>query len=320
MKTRIILVVCLQLISIYIVAQIEQQMVPSEMKQLTAITEPATLMKGFFRVGMVYDHAFVKKLYDENANKIVLPGSSLSQTRALSITLQYGITDRFQVNLLLPFEFDLIQQSALWEDPLFRQKTIATWNQKGVGIGDLSFGLNSQIIKESDQFPSITAFGLITVPTGRKDITNVVDQRNYDLPTGSGEIRLSLDLQARKIVYPYSFIFIASIEYPLGGEKILSPGGEKTSFKSGQVYRITGGVNFHLNDWLSMANNLDYQYISEAEIDNNPVGYNPWALQYHPYFHFQIRRLRFIQSVLIPLKGKYYSADPHYNFILQFII
>lgn len=320
MNTRIIIVITLNIFFAAGLAQVEQQVLPSEMKQLTAITEPATLMKGFFRAGIIYDHSFIKKIFDENADKLIIPGSSLSQLRTLSLSLQYGITDRFQVNLFFPFRFDFIQQSAVWEDPLFRTKTVTTWDQNGNGFGDIVAGLNSQIIRESDRFPSITTFGTITIPTGRKDITNVVDQRTYDLPTGSGEVRLALDIQIRKIMYPYSFIFITGFEYPFEGEKILIPGGESTSFRSGNIYHLSGGFNFHLNDWLSMANDLEYQYIGEAEVDGVPTGYNPWALQYQPYIHFQIKRLRFVQSILIPLKGKYYTADPRYIFIVQYII
>lgn len=310
----------LAFLSLIISAQVEQQIIPSDLKQLTAITEPATLMKGFLRTGVLYDHAFFKKVFDDNANKITLPGSALSQSRTLELSVQYGITDRFQANFSLPFRFDFLQQSAILDDPLYELKTAVIWNQKGYGLGDISVGLYSQIIREKDRMPSITARGTFYIPTGRKDITNVTDQRNFDLPTGSGEMKFAVDIQARKIIYPYSFIFITGLDYPFGGNKILEPGGASTSFRSGNIFYLNGGFNFHLNDWLSISNDIMYQYVGREETDGIKSSYNPWALTYQPYIHFQIRHLRFVQSVIIPLKGKYYTADPHYIFCVQYIL
>ncbi len=300
-------------------AQVEDQMLPSEIKQLTAVTEPATLYKGFFRAGLIYSHFSAKKIFDPDGNRLFLEGNALAHTRALNLSLSYGITRRIQVNLLVPYAMDMMQQSAIYDDPLMGTKQVLTWDQKGNGLGDVSLGVYGQIIRENQTLPSLTARLTYTHPTGRKEPSNIEDNFNYDLPTGSGEPVISVDLQLRKVLYPYSFVFTGSYNLKLGGEKIFEPGGESYPFTMGNSFMLQGGFNFLLNDWLSMGNELAYLNVGKTEIDGlaqDDAGYN---ISYQPYFHFQIKQLRLIQSMYIALKGKNYTASPSYILAVQYI-
>lgn len=294
-------------------------MLPSEIKQLTAVTEPATLYKGFFRAGLIYEHFTAKKIFDQDGNKIILEGNGLAQTRALYMSLQYGITKRIQVNLLLPYNMDVIQQSVIYEDPLGGIKQTLTWDQKGYGLGDISLGVFGQILRENATLPSITARLTYTHPSGKKDPSNIEDNFNYDLPTGRGEPVMSLDLQLRKVMYPYSLVFMASTDLKLGGEKIFTPGGEATEFRGGNVISLQGGIHFLLNDWLSMGNDLTYVSLGESEIGGEKQDDAGYGFAYQPYFHFQVKQFRLVQSMLVNLKGKNYTASPSYLLIVQYI-
>ncbi len=319
MKKIQILLISLIAASCLLDAQVEDQMLPAEIKQMTAVTEPATLYKGFFRAGLIYSHFTAKKIFDPDSKRLFLEGNALAHTRSLNLSLSYGITKRIQVSLLVPYVMDLMQQSSVFEDPLMGTKEVYTWDQKGNGLGDVSLGVYGQIIREKETLPSLTARLTYTHPTGRKDPVNVEDLFNYDLPTGQGEPILSMDLQVRKVMYPYSLIFTASYNLKLGGEKVFDPGGKSYPFTMGNSFMLQGGFNFMLNDWLSMGNELAYLNIAETEIDGqvqDDAGYN---ISYQPYFHFQIRKLRLVQSMYIALKGRNYTASPSYTLAVQYI-
>ena len=300
-------------------AQVEDQMAPSEIKQMTAVTEPATLYKGFFRAGLIYSHFSAKKIFDPDGNRLFLEGNALALSRSLNLSLSYGITKRIQVNLLLPYTMDFLQQSGIYEDPLGGTKQILTWDQKGNGLGDISLGVYGQIIRENETLPSLTARLTYTHPTGEKDPTNIVDNFNYDLPAGTGEPIVSIDLQARKVIYPYSLVFMATYNLKLGGNKIFVPGGESYPFTMGNSFSVQGGFNFLLNDWLSMGNELSYLNIAETEIDGQKQDDSGYNISYQPYFHFQVKQLRLVQTMIIGLMGKNYTASPSYVLAVQFI-
>ncbi len=104
----------------------------------------------------------------------------------------------------------------------------------------------------------------------------------------------------------------------LGGKKVFDPGGETTEFKGGNVISLQGGFNFLLNDWLSMGNDLTYMNLSQSEISGQKQDDAGYGFAYQPYFHFQIKQLRLVQSMLINLSGKNYTASPSYILLVQY--
>jgi hypothetical protein len=300
--------------------QNEDMFIPSELKQLTTVTEPSTLQQGFLRIGTSWQYAGFKRIFDENAKRLFVPGSSIARASAFDFSFQYGITDRMQVNVDIPYMMDLTQSSILLDDPLFRAKKQFDFQRKGNGLGDVSTGIYYQLLKEKDQLPSITIRATTMLPTGRKNASNFsTDSLIYDSPTGSGEASLALDIQARKIVYPYSFTFYSGIDFGFGGNKIIDPGSESMSFRSGNIYYVAGGVNFHLNDWICMTNDLYFTHIGPETINNIRGDDSKWQLNLIPYIHFQVKQMRLVQGIFVPLKGKLISADPSYVFIVQYV-
>jgi hypothetical protein len=309
--------------STFLFSQTERQLLPSELKQLTEVTEPPTLNKGFLKVGLFYNYVVLKSVFNEEGDKFLIPGSLYGQSRNLSLDIRYGLTDRIQINATIPYSFDIQHQSQNWEDPLFKAKQRFVWTRRGNGIGDLSLGIDGQIIKEHGLLPSITAKTGVRIPTGEKDPTHVVDANHYDLPTGTGEAMAYLDIQAKKLVYPYSFLFIITYGYHFGGNKIydlLQPEADPVDFKTGDLISVQAGAHFHLNDWLSMANDLVYSHLGKDKVSGITTGSTGWVIAYQPWFHFQVKKLRFVQSVEIPLRGKNYPSNPGYFFAVQYII
>jgi len=315
------------MISSKVTAQNDDQFLPSELKQLTAVTEPATLRQGFFRIGTLWQHTSFKTVFDEDVKKYFVPGSSIGRAESFDFSIQYGITDRFQLNVSIPYHMDKVESTQIFDDPFYRSVELENYAvlqknyaNRGFGIGDLSAGLFTQVIKESEVMPAITIRTTAIIPTGRKDPGNFsIDSLIYDSPTGSGEFALAVDIQAKKIVYPYSFSFYTGIDFGFGGEKIINPGEIPSQFKSGTVFYAAGGVNFHLNDWICMTNELYYTHIGGEEINHIPYDNTRWRLMLLPYIHFQVKQLRLVQGISIPLIGKMIAADPTYTLTLQYI-
>lgn len=308
------------ILSVTLCAQNEDQFLPSELKQLTAVTEPATLRQGFFRIGTVWQYTGFKTIFDADAKKMFVPGSTIARAESFDFSLQYGITDRFQVNLSLPYHMDKVESTLLYDDPFFRADLQLDFGQRGFGLGDLSTGIYTQVIKESDYIPAIIIRTTAILPTGRKNPGNFSsDSLIFDSATGSGEFSLAVDVLAKKIVYPYSFTFYSGIDFGFGGEKIINAGEQLSRFKSGPMYYAAAGVNFHLNDWICMTNDIYFTYIGKEEVNGVLQEETKWRLMILPYIHFQVKQLRLVQGITIPLKGKMIAADPSYLLIVQYL-
>lgn len=298
--------------------QIEKYLLPTEIKEQTIITEPATLQKGFFRTGLIFTYAFFDKIFDENNEKISPFESITAQSRSITAIAQYGLTDRLQINLRVPYISNKFNSSSIEEWPGVDSVISYHWQQDAKGLGDIELELFYQVLTEKPTRPSVTLRTNFRANTGKKDITNIKDENNYDAPPGTGEPRLSVDVHLRKIFYPYSFTFTARYDYYFGGNKVIKPGKDEVSFRTGNMIAVMGSANFHVNEWIALVNDIMYFYGRGDEEDGIKIFSEKWAFIYHPYLYFQIKRLRLAQSVEIPVKGCVYTADPQYILILQY--
>jgi len=324
MKKVFLLIISSFIIS-NITGQVEQMIIPSDLKQQTIITEPATLRKGFFRIGIVNSWGAVDRIFDESGKRSYLMGSNGWGTSwSCELDLQYGITDRIQVTAQLPYKRDKIYYAAELIAPGYDSSLVQYYKTTGNGLGDISLAASYQIIQENERRPSLVTKLFVTLPTGRKNPTNIENSREYDMPTGYGETTLDFHLQARKIFYPYSVTVYTAYKYHFKGEKIFNPGEEEVSFKSGDLFYIGGTFNVHLNDWIALGNEVgfykwwDDEYYGETAADVGMTG--RWVINYQPSLVFQIRRFRFFEVIQFPIFGNSVAADPQYILGLQYII
>ncbi len=302
--------------------QTEQQVLPSELKEQTVITEPATLRKGFFRAAFFGSYTFIDQVFDEDGEKgYILSTNGWARSWSYQLALEYGITDRLEV-LLWP-EF-LNKQFFYSDEYHFGGNTETVYaKQSAVGFGDLGIGVDFQILTETETRPSLVAKATFTVPTGQKNPTEIKSWTDFKLPTGSGEFVIGLDLNLRKIIYPFSFTLYAGYAYHFEGEKIFpdffEPGDEDSfkqtfRFKSGDMFDAGGSVNFHLNDWIALQNQVFFYHWGPNKIytETTISSSKAWVINYQPVLNFQIRRFRLFEVVCIPVLGQYYGADPLY--------
>ena len=161
-----------------------------------------------------------------------------------------------------------------------------------------------------------------TLPTGRKNPTDIKDIFDFKMPTGNGEFGLNLYLQLRKIYYPISYRIYGQYNYSFGGSKrFTSTDTEEISFRSGSQLRVGGRGDILLNDWISLLNEINYTYTGKGEIENvPPYELDPtWDISYEGGLVFQIRQFRFAETVRVPLKGVNTSADPLYILLFQYL-
>lgn len=302
-------------------SQEEDKLLIAEIKQSTVVTQPATLNKGFFLLGSIFTFTTSDKMFSTNGEKEYETGNGWGKYSTEYLHFQYGLTNRIELAFFLPYKIISLSYSIISEIPLIDSSLITKVKLQGKGMGDIEFGIYYQIIKGSKTKPSLVSKLSATIPTGKKNPTNIKNRLEYDIPTGSGETSLWLEMIYRKITYPYSYSFYGQFKYSFGGQKVMVPYENPISFKSGNYYNAGGNFNFLLNDWIAIQNDLYFFYQRNNRFygETAQTEITQYALFYYPNISFQFKKFRLVQGVLIPLFGKTTTADPQYNIDLQYI-
>jgi hypothetical protein len=302
--------------------QTEKLIVPSDLKQQTIVTEPVTLKKGYFRAGLLLNYRVADRYFDDSGNKEYYSTSSWGSEAAYGITLQYGISDRFQSELISEYLNTLQENLNTEVDAKTNISKVNVSKQKGIGLGDSHIALKYQIVPEREKKFSLTGRLKITFPTGNKNPKNIKSENQYDLPVGDGTYALGFSLSARKILYPYSFSGFAAFTHNFKGRKIFNTVNQiEREFRFGNLFETGLTGNLHQNEWIVFGNEINYYKEGQGEIENIPSSLMPssWALSYGPGLIFQVHRFRLGESIRIPITGKNVPADPLYNLMAQYI-
>lgn len=302
-------------------AQFEKLIQPSDLKQKTIVTEPPTLNKGFFRAEAGVSYIVQDKYFSTSGEKKYYPVSMWGASYRYTFGLRYGITDRLEIDAYLSLINNSQKSYFTLTYPVINSDMSLSADLKGLGIGDTYLLLKYQVIPEKERRISITLYGDVTLPTGQKNPHDIKDVTNYKLPTGFGYYSTGLTVLARKVIYPYSITTQLNYTYNFKGSKIMDVEANiPTKFKKGNMFMAGGSFNFHLNDWIALANELYYFHWGSGEEENGvTIKTDPaWVIKYLPRLVFQIRRYRIEQIVDVPLAGNSISADPGYIMKVQF--
>ena len=98
-------------------AQVIEQLSPQEKKQLTLVTEPFTMYKGFLRAGLSTNVMFQDKNFDASGDKINYETNSSNYIQATILSLRYGITDRLELEGTIPMSNGRVSGSYTQEIP-----------------------------------------------------------------------------------------------------------------------------------------------------------------------------------------------------------
>ena len=306
-------------------AQVIEQLSPQEKKQLTVVTEPFTMYKGFLRAGLSTNVMFQDKNFDASGDKINYETNSSNYIQATILSLRYGITDRLELEGTIPMSNGRVSGSYTQEIPgsgVFSEEQIAV---KYNGLADAMAILRYTFWQnESKSLGAVVSLGGY-IPTGKNRVTNFKNFNEFNAPVAKGEPGLFSEFRIRKIQYPFSIEFGVAYSKFFGAEKQLEPEGESVKVVSGSEFLFRPQVNFHLNDWVVLTHYLDYYRAAKDDYDGVDVflmhnkEYEQWVMRYYPGISFQVKRLRLEQVVQIPLKGKIFSADPAFYFSAAYI-
>lgn len=303
----------------FIQAQTEQQLLPAELKQQTIITQPITLYKGFLRAGLAANYLFLDKFFDEDGKRRSI-SNAFARNWTVQAIFQYGVTDRLQVSADVPYVNRTVFLSFLADVPIQGTTQVFRFVQSGSGLGDITIGAKYQLITEKNQRPAVAIRGTIFLPSGQKNPTNIIDENEFDTPTGSGNFSGDLTLEIRKNQYPFLFSGFVGYKYNFEGSKILDVGQPSSNFQDGGLFLINGNVGYHLNEWMAVVNDFSYSIIGKDKINGiNSDEESKWAFSYLPRLSFQIKNLRINQGITFPIVGKLSGADPSYFLIVQYV-
>jgi hypothetical protein len=318
---RIFLIILIFFVGLTATGQFEKMIQPSDLKQKTIITEPSTLSKGYFRTEVGVQYTVSDKYFNSSGKKEYYPVSMWGSKYQYTFGFKYGISDRFEIDVRIPVVNQRIENYFVLKQPVVNQDYSFSSKLRGLGIGDCNLTLKYQIIPELENRMTVTLFSDVTFPTGPKNPTDIKDFNDYKLPTGAGHFSAGVWLYARKIFYPYSFTTLMNYNYSFWGSKLIDAEAvTPTKFRKGNLLMVSGSFNFHLNDWIALANEIYYfHYGKGAEKNGITVTTDPsWTIDYVPRLVFQIRRFRIYEIVDVPLFGKDNGADPAYSMTIQY--
>jgi hypothetical protein len=319
-KISLILFMTAAMTSAALHGQTEKQLVPSDLKQQTIVTEPVTLSKGFLRVGAVANYRVADRQYNDDCDKEYFPYNVWNSKSAFNLALQYGVNDRMEVSVTTEYLYNKLESQQNTVDN-GSSSTLET-KLKGIGFGDMRLDLRYQIFPEKNYRVSVTALLSAMLPTGEKNPTNIRSDHEYDLPVGTGNYAATGALSARTIVYPYSFTAFVKYTYNFSGSKKLTPSAAtEKHFRFGNRYEAGISSNLLLNDWIVIANDISYFYEGQGTIDNiiDETMKCSWALSYIPNLVFQVKKFRLSESVSIPVLGRNVPADALFVLRMQYI-
>jgi hypothetical protein len=301
-------------------AQVAEGLTPLQRKQLTVLAEPATLYKGFFRLGYDIKYSRPGRTFDRNGvNRAPEVFNFSGNYVEHLLTASYGINDRIQITTSLPIVNDNIR--ALVKSQAGTQVVETNVEIESKGISDLRADIQFQIVKETKQIPAIVfGFGA-WLPTGnnKRNIQTdpVTSDTKYDEVTGGVGSSIITSLMVRKVIYPY--LLAAEFKYFFGADgKIIE---NSTSIDvigaNSSVWQLTTGM--HLNEWITLTGKMFYQRLSfDSDVPPNttvPLINNSKKelLSFDPTITFQFGRFRSQQFISIPISGKNYSSELEYS-------
>jgi hypothetical protein len=322
-EIRIYLLTALTLIPGSLVySQTEKQLVPSDLKQQTIVTEPVTLRKGFFRIGTLANYRVADKYFNNEGTREYYLSSIWGTKSVYNLTLQYGITDRLEAEIVTEYMYNRLKSQSVEITPGTNSTTNVTNKQVGFGFGDTHFNLKYQFFPEAKYRISLTGILNATFPTGEKNPSDVKSATQYDLPVGDGTYAVSGEIYARSILYPYSFTdYLKYSNNFEGSKKIGATDPAESDFRLGNRFETGLSANVHLNEWIVLANEISFYHDGEGWIKKGSAVTIPesWTAVYVPNLVFQIKRFRLGESVSIPLKGRNVPADPLFIMMVQYV-
>ncbi len=187
------------------------------------------------------------------------------KTRLLipSLSLRYNLFDDLLCFVKIPYVFS-------WRE--LPEDIDYTRNHENHGLGDISFGLNYQLLKESADIPSVMLSLSVKSNTGSSPYNTDVNDESI----GTGHWQINPGISIVKTIDPivlfggfyYGYSFPRMIDKPLELESEL----DKVKNCPGDEFTLVFGTGFSPNEKLAMSFKFSGSYILRNKIENKDIG------------------------------------------------
>ena len=207
-----------------------------------------------------------------------------------ALTGRYGITDRWEVNVKVPYVYNTGQTISLI--PVGANAQLLSVSATGTGIGDLQFGSSYQINSGTNGWPILVANALFKTATGISPfdvpIITVNDPNGQflegqptKLATGTGFFAIEPSLTMLLPTAPgvlfanvqdiHNFGRTVTIQNPGGGP------GTATLLQPGENPAVTFGIGFSLNDRAALTFSYQQQHVFTAFANHQAIQGSPYS-------------------------------------------
>lgn len=256
----------------YSFAQVADGLTPLQRKQLTVLSEPATLYKGFLRIGYGIKYSRHGRSFDSNGINRTPEGFNYAGNYVDHlVSISYGIIDRVQFSVTLPYVSKDIR-ALVKLNQSGNQQVAAKIDINSRGISDLQTELRFQVLKETAKLPSLVVGLGAWLPTGSNKRTILTDpitaNTQYKDITGGVGSSVLATLQVRKVIYPY--LFAAELVYFFGSDGEIIENNQTIDVigANSAIWQFTTGM--HLNEWITLTGKVFYQRLSfDSKVDSN---------------------------------------------------
>jgi hypothetical protein len=189
-----------------------------------------------------------------------------------AITGRYGITDRLEVELKVPYVFRDDQISFVI--PQVDPETQLTQDVDGDGLGDIELGIHYQINSGLEDWPIFIANLRYKSPSGKGpfDVDRGASGLETELATGSGFHGIEPSIT---VLYPNDpVVFFANVGYFIHlPDEVNKTFNDQTIGKvdPGDAFRMSFGMAYSLNERSSFTIGYKHDFIDETETEVNGV-------------------------------------------------
>lgn len=185
-----------------------------------------------------------------------------------SITGRYGITDRIEVDVKVPFVYRA--DSTLAREIAVESTAATVTDITGWGLGDVQIGAHYQINRGTGGWPFIIGNLRVKAPTGKDPFEVDVDDETglqTELPTGTGfwsiEPSLTFIHRSDPVVWWGNLKYLWNVERDIGGRF--------GTIDPGNAVGATVGISFGVNPDTSFSLGWEHQFVFNSKQDGRTI-------------------------------------------------
>lgn len=204
-----------------------------------------------------------------------------SHITTFDINTRYGLSNRLEVGLNIPFVYRSSTYQSVGEDHSTDRNSEASVSE--ADLGDISASLSYRLLPETTERPDVVVSLGVRAPTGRdpygirlREVSGSGGNLNVPstLPTGNGVWAVNAGMSLLKTLDPA--IVFTNFGYTYNIKESFDDisardGDQPGDVKLGDSIRVGFGTAFALNERLSLSLSYSHEYMQKAETTQNGI-------------------------------------------------